>query len=65
MTRGNIRSKLISAALSTYNAAIFLALNVVMWRNHLWNTKKWTNIRLTNETQKKMRAKNAPISETA
>lgn len=68
MIIGKIRSKLISIALYTYDAGIFITLNVLSWRNHLWNTKKWTTVPLTKnlpEFPKKMGAKNAPISETA
>ncbi len=37
-----LRSRLLRAALWCYNAAAFLVLNVVMWRNVLWREHRWT-----------------------
>lgn len=40
--KNKIRSKALSAILWLYNAVAFLLMNVIFWRNHLWNTGKWT-----------------------
>ncbi len=37
-----IKSALLATALALYNAGIFVALNVLLWKNHIWNKKKWT-----------------------
>ena len=36
-----MRQYLLNAALAVANAAAFLMLNVVMWRNHLWDERRW------------------------
>jgi len=38
----HLRSALLRAALWMYNAAAFVVLNIIGWRNALWNEKKWT-----------------------
>lgn len=39
-----IKSILLGIVLGIYNAVVFLAMNVLLWRNHTWNTRKWTKI---------------------
>lgn len=50
MIRNRIRSTMIGLALNTYNALAVVVLNILMWRNHLWNEKKWTKMRQKNRT---------------
>jgi len=37
-----IKSILLSFALGIHNAAVVVILNVIAWRNNLWNEGRWT-----------------------
>jgi hypothetical protein len=37
-----IKSMLLSIALAAHNAAVVVILNIIAWRNNLWNEKRWT-----------------------
>lgn len=37
-----IRSAILKIALGAYDLWVIAALNVVMWRNHMWNSRRWT-----------------------
>jgi hypothetical protein len=37
-----IKSILLSIALGAHNAAVVVILNIIAWRNNLWNEKRWT-----------------------
>jgi hypothetical protein len=37
-----IKSILLSIALGAHNAAVAVILNVIAWRNNLWNESRWT-----------------------
>ena len=45
-----LRSILLRTALGLYNAAAFVVLNIVGWRNALWNEKKWTPKPVTRDS---------------
>ncbi|HPQ80708.1 MAG TPA: hypothetical protein PLZ86_03180 [bacterium] len=37
-----LRSILLKIALGLYDVWVISALNFVMWRNHMWNSRRWT-----------------------
>lgn len=41
-----IKRILLKIGLALYNTVSFVVLNVLVWRNNLWNEKKWTNVHL-------------------
>ena len=61
--RRTIRSTLLSLTLHLYNAGAFLLLNVVLWRNHMWNERSWTPRRAA-ETKNKTGRSARPVLES-
>ncbi|MFA4874564.1 MAG: hypothetical protein WC690_04410 [bacterium] len=42
MIMERIKSAILGATLALYNAAAFVVINVLMWKNNIWNEKRWT-----------------------
>ncbi|MFH0800555.1 MAG: hypothetical protein V2A66_10310 [Pseudomonadota bacterium] len=56
MIKQKIRSALLNGALFLYNAAIFVSLNILLWRNHAWNEKRWTKVKPADDLDVQYRA---------